>query len=73
MITPISPNKIFCNKNRIYSAQNKSNVSFCARAEFELLSDVYYRPLSSGFFRRGAHNKQKKSFKHVINAIHKNI
>jgi len=53
MITPISfnnHNKYKINQHK--QSQNMSNVVFCARPEYENLSNIYHRPRESGYFRR---------------------
>lgn len=72
MITPLSFSTITPNnRKRLNLAQKRSNITFCARAEYESLPNVYFDPLMSDFFRRGVYNHQSKMFKDVVKAINK--
>lgn len=72
MITPVSFNTINPNnRKQLNLARSMSKITFCARAEYESLPNIYFDPLMSTFFRRGVYPVQSIMFKDVIKAINK--
>lgn len=69
MINPLRFNTIkSINHNKTNSAQNKPNIAFCARPEYEKIDRDNLDARASYFFRRGAYYEREK-FQDVIDAI----